>query len=457
MGHYNISLFSQPETIRYPLVSDYGRIIDDIDDSVDAVIKEPDISLMNDIIAYDFTNYNTLAAEDIFAGLVLADHFKSLSDDVLSLFGDTSIYRLAYSAYKREGRTTDKFNQIYRTEVLKWMTQPVFFIKEDTHACLHISEVECFKQFLRDTSELALPVNRYASAAFINLINRYFADEGNNKPIKLEFDQLGISSKFEDLSTKDLAEMLGRFFTRFTFFEKPRFQEMVLSEIKSFCDKKQEAREFFLDFYEQHSKIFNEAFLTFPEYIFIVQGKYQRYEVIMDLSEKLELTMQDFAHEEKFFSVKNAHTHSTTFTYEASDEEIIKPLPTSKYAFDIKVHQVKLIRSLDRFTQSLIANSTDYQVINFWPNSTLDKKTTKPVGPYIAVAFMRNNRWVLLIDGIYERCAIYVWEGDSLNDGLEIFKINKSYARGQENVKHYNHRGIYEDYDVTYKRIMSTI
>ena len=196
--------------------------------------------------------------------------------------------------------------------------------------------------------------------------------------------------------------------------------------------------------------MFDKAFLEFPEYIFIVQGKYQRYEVAMELSEKLHLTMQDFMHEEQFFTGKHSSTEEKASKNDAKTGK-------HEYAFGMRIHQVKLIKALDRFTRKLISKGVDYQIINFWPNQTLEKKTTLPVGPYVAVAFEKDSKWYLLIDGIYDRCAIYIWEGESLNEGLDIFKINKSYARGQKNVKHHNHQGTIEDYDVTYQRILSFI
>jgi hypothetical protein len=123
----------------------------------------------------------------------------------------------------------------------------------------------------------------------------------------------------------------------------------------------------------------------------------------------------------------------------------------------MKEHQTRLIKAFDSFTQRLLKDGEDYQIYNFWPNERLEKRSAKPIGPYIAVAFKRNGKWCLLIDGIYERCAIYIWTGDKLLDGLSIFKTSKCYARQQPNVCHMNHRGTVESSEITYRKALSKV
>lgn len=361
------------------------------------------------------------------------------------------VQKMIMDTYQANPDDFEAYNRAYYNILLGIIESPsVYFVKstKETH---HLTMHYTYKEAIDEIINGGYPHFKYAEKGFINIVRSSLSPENNtedeSKPIR-EGNMLSRGDA-KRVATESLPGIMDYFLERFGFFNKPKYRKQCLMDIKELCEESQKYRDFFLDYYESHAEMFDKAFLEYPEYIFIVQGKYQRYEVVMELSEKLELTMQDFKHEEEFFT--------TTSPRITSSDSAAPKARKGDYAFGIKVHQVKLIKALDRFTQKLISNGIDYQIINFWPNQTLDKKITSPVGPYVAVAFKKDDKWYLLIDGVYERCAIYVWIGENLSDGLNIFKISKTYARDQKNVRHHNHRGLVEDYDITYSKVLAII
>ena len=312
------------------------------------------------------------------------------------------------------------------------------------------------EEYRRDT------YNRYATNGCINMMRLVFegieaqftydseAQFLDGTKMKQEGSDAWSEEKIITL-LGDLGKIIDYFFDEFSFIKKRKYRKEIMQEIKRLCDKSQQSRDFFLSYYESRFELFNELFSEYPEHIFITQGKYKRYEVVMDIAEKLEISMQDKPEIEVFFADKPEPNQ----TDDETDEKAA--FIRGRYAFSMEEHQIKLIHAFDSFTQRLLGEGQDYQIYNFWPNETLDRRIVRPVGPYIAVAFKRDGKWYMLIDGIYERCAIYIWTGENLIDGLSIFTTNKGYARQQPNVCHLNHRGTREAYEITYLKALSKI
>ena len=354
-----------------------------------------------------------------------------------------------------------EYSRIYDQNIAILFASPAFgfFEKEGGEKIYHhVTASYSFESEKEEMKRLMRPYNRYAAMGCINTM-RFLLDGDEVEylsPVESDIiDKTYSSGMVRDFAretiTKNLGEILNYFFDDFTFIKKDKYRKEIMQEIKRLCDESQQSRVFFLGYYESRPELFDELFAEFPEYIFITQGKYKRYEVIMDLAEKLEITMQDKPEIEAFFADKPESNR----TDDETDEKAA--FIRGRYAFGMEEHQIKLIHALDSFTQRLLGEGQDYQIYNFWPNDTLDRRVVKPVGPYIAVAFKRHDKWYMLIDGIYERCAIYIWTGENLIDGLSIFKTNKGYARQQQNVCHLNHRGTREAYEITYLKALSKI
>lgn len=381
----------------------------------------------------------------VYLGLEEAYHqtdFETLSKKFNYVIGDY---------YEKNRLRLPLYSRNYDKVVADILKSPEIGKCEDSGIWIHKSSAPAFREVISELKEEQRPYNKYAAIGCINTLRSVL--EFEDAEFK-EYENYGIYDLMED-ERKDAFSYLGSiidyFFDSYTFIKKRKYRKEIMQEIKRLCDESQQSRDFFLGYYESRPELFDELFSEYPEYIFITQGKYKRYKVVMDLAEKLEITMQDKPEIEVFFADRPESNHKD----DEPDEKAA--IIRGRYAFSMEEHQIKLIHALDSFTQRLLGEGQDYQIYNFWPNDTLDRRVVKPVGPYIAVAFKRHDKWYMLIDGIYERCAIYIWTGENLIDGLSIFKTNKGYARQQQNVCHLNHRGTREAYEVTYLKALSKI
>ena len=421
-----------------------------IEDAV-AVINAPSSSdIIGQIIMSLVENGFPITKERVFCQAIVTIIIREENRD----YYQDELVKMQHSAqsyFRSFGEGLLNYDRNYYEQVASFIEAPI--LADNNGVSCHISATKSYSSAIEELKEDSRPYNRYAANGCINAMRRVF-QPGPTNLVWTYMPMFSDPAEQEWLNSGSLDELKGvidYFFDNYTFIKKAKYREMIMREIKLLCDSNQKSRDFFLEYYESRTELFDELFIEYPEYVFIVRGRYKRYEVLMDLAEKLEISMQDKPEVELFFSGKGESAQNNN----ESDNK--KPFVKSKYAFDMKEHQRRLIRAFDSFTQRLLRDGEDYQIYNFWPNETLEKRSAKPIGPYIAVAFKRSDKWYLLIDGIYERCAIYIWTGEKLLDGLSIFKTNKAYARKQPNVCHMNHRGTIEDYEITYRKVLSKI
>lgn len=217
----------------------------------------------------------------------------------------------------------------------------------------------------------------------------------------------------------------------------------ILGFMQKLCQKGEPQREFLLRYYDDRMGIFNIMFEDYPEFDFIEHGRYERYEVIGDFAARLKLTMQDYAHLENFFPPQPTRREGEE-KGKGGHSELI----------DKRVYEALIIGALDRLSTIIAHHVTDMHFINIWPNKVKGRKTAHIVSKYIALVYeFRGEHWIL-VDSIEQGNAVYLWHGEKLSEGLEIFIKSKTYAKGCEGVYHRNHSVFRLDTLDIYRRVL---
>jgi len=194
----------------------------------------------------------------------------------------------------------------------------------------------------------------------------------------------------------------------------------ALNEILELKDK--DVSDLILEIYEEHVTSFNKMMARFPEYNFIIRGKSEKYRSI-----------EDYA---------RAHPEESEFFVEEADSEHVPSASQQKRQqkqAERSEHREKVLKSLDQLFLEVQQDgeSSDIHVLNFTPN---ELKTNKQHSDFIGIAFRRGDKWWILVDCIKPGiAAIYLWRGERYSQGLETFKMARSYARQEPGVVRKNH------------------
>lgn len=177
-----------------------------------------------------------------------------------------------------------------------------------------------------------------------------------------------------------------------------------------------------LETYEAFPASFNKMMGRYPGLNFIIRGKSEKYASIAEYAKK-------HPEETEFFIEEANGEHAISESKKKRQENKIKR----------NEHREKVLEALDLLFLEVQKDgqSTDIHVLNFTPNEV---KTKKPNSDFIGVAFKRGDKWWILVDCIKPGvAAIYLWRGERYTQGLETFKMARSYARQEPGVVRKNH------------------
>jgi hypothetical protein len=233
------------------------------------------------------------------------------------------------------------------------------------------------------------------------------------------------------------------YLTEFGLLEDDRFCKPILQYLHSFCQKGENSREGLLNFYETNADVLNPVFAKYPEYDFIVHGKYQRYEMVSSIANKLEITMQEYAIILRLFKKTGNRPPAGSGTKSRQ----------RRYIMTAKQHREAVLATIDHVNNILIHLPLETAVFNIWPNELKGRLVAKEVGPYIGLAFHYKAKWWILVDSTRRESAIYLWSGDNQRTGLDIFTESRTYARTRKDVFSKNHTPALCSYFESYRKL----
>lgn len=118
-----------------------------------------------------------------------------------------------------------------------------------------------------------------------------------------------------------------------------------------------------------------------------------------------------------------------------------------------KRHALDVLNSLDTLYRRV--DSNDKVIINFGVKTDETEKV-QVFGKYIGIAFFLKEQWWILVDSIKPNNAIYLWHGDSYQEGINVFGRSKAFARNYKEVLKRNHRETIKTFD-KYQKMLEAV
>ncbi len=280
---------------------------------------------------------------------------------------------------------------------------------------------------------------------------RYYSESNARTLLESIIDNDSFRDEFEDVISKGLVQL----FTRITEVTEDEFHQLAdwylkdlglyrtpgkgrlfLGYLNELASGDEGMKEFALDFYEAHSDSLTPMLAANPDLDFIIQGKSVRYDSIAEYAKEHGETEDFFIEEVGSESVPHTLREKRKAGKKARAE-----------------YHLKVVEAMDIIFKAVQAYSTECHVLNFEPNAIKDGK--KPRNEYLSIAFKCDGQWCILVDSVKPGNAVYLWRGERYADGLEIFKMAKTYAREQPGVKRKYHRKEYEFAQI-YQAILQT-
>ena len=227
----------------------------------------------------------------------------------------------------------------------------------------------------------------------------------------------------------ELNHMLDWYLLHLDIVSCPNSVAQILKGMQEKCMARGKQCELLLQYYEDRKAIFNLLFEQFPEYNFIEQGKFERYELLGDFARKLGITMGGEAYTLPLFPPQKTEQKQGEGTPETATTPPISD----------KEYRTIIMESLDKLHRQIIHHSTDVYWINIWPNRIKTRRTAKIVGKYIAIVYEYQNETWILVESIEHGNAVYLWHGANADEGLNLFIQHKTYVKTQPNVYRRNH------------------
>ncbi len=191
-------------------------------------------------------------------------------------------------------------------------------------------------------------------------------------------------------------------------------------------DKSETVRKIALLVYEENQASLAKIYAKQPDLDFVDKGHYEEYADIDKIAKIAGLSLET----EEFFPGNPG---------EPDAQAVSGRRPRTRIKSDETIRYGNAILDcLKRFHTMVSQIATTTKIFNIKPNE-IKKRKTQVFGKYVAVAAKVDDEWWIVIDAISKNNAIYLWHGKVLVEGLEHFKLTKSYARDQENVDHKNH------------------
>ncbi len=240
----------------------------------------------------------------------------------------------------------------------------------------------------------------------------------------------GIINAFEAIEAMksfymDLVEIIDWYIRVGRVFSYNRVAEELAKKLHEFSQKGEKEKKICIAVYEDNREALEKIYVSNKNLDFVDKGRYQEYSSIESITEAAGFSVEEFFAEK---SEREAMAASNGAKPQAKRDSV-----------DKEEYGIGILNDIDELYGLLKPISSSIKIFNIKPNE-IKKKKAVVFGKYVAIAAKIGVEWIMLVDSILPGNAIYCWKGSKYLDGLEKFKLNKAYARKQDDIDHKNHR-----------------